>query len=365
MKLRSFNREKSIKRAESRQKSLDKIEQLERPTSQLPTVHLNIQPQIESGRDVLRVQELSKSFGEHPVFSNINFEVFKGEHIGIIGPNGIGKSTLFNIILNHLPSDTGEIYLGRNVFPAYYEQLQSDLDTENTILEEVWSAKPSATQTEIRNVLGAFLFSGEDVFKEIHSLSGGEKSRVSLAKLMLSRANLLLMDEPTNHLDIATKEVLENALKQYEGTLLAISHDRYFLNKVTNKIFKMNANGIEQFLGNYDYYLEKKKQQQLLKEAQEVKPIINKTLLKQERKKEKANRFMLKEQQQKVKSLELKIENLENKISNFENKMCEPGFYNSENATNITKEYNDTKQCLIEVMTKWEKNMLLMEKMQT
>ena len=365
MKLRSFNREKSIKRAESRQKSLDKIEQLERPTSQLPTVHLNIQPQIESGRDVLRVQELSKSFGEHPVFSNINFEVFKGEHIGIIGPNGIGKSTLFNIILNHLPSDTGEIYLGRNVFPAYYEQLQSDLDTENTILEEVWSAKPSATQTEIRNVLGAFLFSGEDVFKEIHSLSGGEKSRVSLAKLMLSRANLLLMDEPTNHLDIATKEVLENALKQYEGTLLAISHDRYFLNKVTNKIFKMNANGIEQFLGNYDYYLEKKKQQQLLKEAQEAKPIINKTLLKQERKKEKANRFMLKEQQQKVKSLELKIENLENKISNFENKMCEPGFYNSENATNITKEYNDTKQILIKAMTKWEKNMLLMEKMQT
>ncbi len=364
-KFRSFNREKSIKRAESRQKALNKIERIESPTTHIPTLHLSIQPQINSGRDVLRVQELSKSFGKQQLFSNISFNIFKGEHIGIIGPNGIGKSTLFNIILGKLPLDTGDVYLGHNVYPAYYDQLQSALDETNNILDEVWSAKTSATQTEIRNVLGAFLFSGDDVYKDISSLSGGEKARVSLAKLMLSRANLLLMDEPTNHLDIATKEVLEDALIQYKGTLLVISHDRYFLNKVTNKIFKMYNHGIEEFLGNYDYYLEKKKQQQLIKEAQEIKPVINKTLLKQERKKERENRQVLKEQQQRVKSLELEIENLEKKISDFESIMCQPGFYdNSEDAKNITIDYENTKEHLKDVMAQWEENMILMEEME-
>ena len=364
-KFRSFNREKSIRKAESRQKALDKIELLEKP-SLLANLNLSIQPEVTSGRDVLRVQDLSKSFGDHEVFSNINFEIFKGEHIGIIGPNGIGKSTLFNIILNRVAPDTGDVILGRNVFPAYFDQEQASLDSENTILDELWSEKPLARETEIRNLLAAFLFTGDDVYKDISSLSGGEGRRVSLAKLMLSKANLLLMDEPTNHLDIDTKEVLEDALVQYKGTLLVISHDRYFLNKVANKIFKMDKEAIEVFLGNYNYYLEKRKQEQLLAEGKELKPIFNKTQLKQERRKEREYRQAFRDQQEAINSLEITIGELEEKIYVLEQIMCQPNFYDDiDKAQAISQDYNDVKVELKEIMVQWEENMLLLEEMES
>ena len=364
-RFRSFNREKSIKKAESRQKMLNKMERIDSPVTQLPTLHLTLEPQVKSGRDVLKVEGLSKSFGELKLFSDLNFQIFIGDHIGIIGPNGVGKSTLFKIILGELTGDEGEVILGSHVYPAYYDQLQTSLDENNTIIEEVWQVKPTALQTEIRNVLGAFLFSGDDVFKSISTLSGGEKSRVALAKLMLSQANLLLMDEPTNHIDIATKEVLEDALMQYKGTLLVISHDRYFLNKVTNKIFEMKEEKIQEYLGNYQYYLEKKKQQQLLQEAQEIQPIINKTQLKQERKKERANQKLLKEQRQKISGLEKEIESLEGQIEDFESLMCQPNFYeDGDNALTVTKEYEDAKLRLKEYIANWEEDMIILEEMQ-
>lgn len=363
-KYRSFNREKSIKKAESRQKMLDKMERIQAPTTQLPTLRFKIQPQTKSGRDILRVENLSKFFGEKKLFSDVSFQVYRQDHIGIIGPNGAGKSTLFKTILEEISPDEGKIIWGHNVYPSYYDQLQDSLNKNNTILQEVWSVKPSASQIEIRNILGAFLFSGDDVFKSISSLSGGEKSRVSLAKLMLSEANLLFMDEPTNHLDIATKEVLENALCQYEGTLMVISHDRYFLNKVANKIYKMGQGTIEEYLGNYEYYVEKIKQQQLLEESEKTQPIINKTQLKQERKKARENHQLIKKQQQKIKDLENKISDLEQRISETELMMCQPDFYhNNEKALKITKEYEVAKGQLKVIMDQWEEEMIQLEEM--
>lgn len=363
-KYRSFNREKSIKKAESRQKMLDKIERIQAPTTQLPTLRFKIQPQIKSGRDVLKVENLSKSFGEKKLFSDISFQVYRQDHIGIIGPNGVGKSTLFKTILEEISPDKGKVIWGHNVYPSYYDQLQDSLNKNNTILQEVWSVKPSASQIEIRNILGAFLFSGDDVFKSISSLSGGEKSRVSLAKLMLSEANLLFMDEPTNHLDIATKEVLEDALCQYEGTLMVISHDRYFLNKVANKIYRMEQGTIEEYLGNYEYYVEKIKQQQLLEESERTQPIINKTQLKQERKETRENRQLMKKQQQKINDLENKVSDLEQRISETELMMCQPDFYNNnEKALKITKEYESAKKQLKVIMNQWEKEMIQLEEM--
>lgn len=362
-KYRSFNREKSIKKAKSRQKMLDKMDPIEAPTTVLPTLRFHIQPQVQSGRDVLRVENLSKSFGDKELFSDIDFQIFQGDHIGIIGPNGIGKSTLFKILLKKVQPDNGKIIWGHNVFPAYYDQLQDCLEEKNDILQEVWSAKPSATQTEIRNILGAFLFSGEDVFKSISSLSGGEKSRVSLAKLMLSKANVLLMDEPTNHLDISTKEVLEDTLSKYQGTLLVISHDRYFLNKVANKIFRMEKGDMEEYLGNYQYYIEKLQQQQLIEEAQRVQPVLNKTQQKQERKREKENRQIIKNQQKKIKNLEDTITKLEEKISKHEEIMCQPNFYEDRaKALEITKEYEEAKKQSECIMHQWEEEMSLLEK---
>ncbi len=362
-RFRSYNREKSIKKAESRQKMLDRMELLEAPT-QLSSVKFSLQPQIKSGREVLEVEGLEKSFGDQPLFSDIHFQVYRGDHIGIIGPNGVGKTTLFNILLGKLDADEGKIRWGHHVHPAYYDQLQASLEKDNTILEEVWSAKPSASQTEIRNILGAFLFQGDDVYKAISDLSGGEKSRVSLAKLMLSQANLLLMDEPTNHLDMDTKEVLENALNAYTGTLLIISHDRYFLNRVAHKILRMDSQGMEQYLGNYDYYVEKRKQLQLMEEAQKIQPEVNKTRLKQERRKERENRQILREQENKVKTLENEIEDLERAIADYELIMCQPSFYeDSDTVLAITKEYESAKKKLKDTMHLWEENMLILEDM--
>ena len=257
-KLRSFNREKSIRRAESRVKMLDKIEVLEKPTQVRADMHLKLEPKYTSGNDVLQVENLSKSFGSLTLFENLNFELKKGEHVAVIGDNGTGKTTILKIINELVAPDTGEIRLGSNVAIGYYDQEHHVLHMDKTLFEEISDDYPTLTNTEIRNTLAAFLFTGEDVFKQVKALSGGERGRVSLAKLMLSEANFLILDEPTNHLDILSKEILEDALNAYTGTVLYVSHDRYFINKTASRILDLNNKVLTNYLGNYEYYLEKK-----------------------------------------------------------------------------------------------------------
>lgn len=256
--LRSFNREKSIKRAESREKALDKMERIERPDALPDQMRLTLTPFLTSGNDVLHAENLSKSYGGQKVFQNVAFDVKRGEKVAIIGPNGVGKSTLFRMLLKEVSSDSGLIRFGTNVFVGYYDQEQAKLDESKTIFDEISDTYPTLTAGQIRNMLAAFVFTNDDVFKPISALSGGEKGRVSLAKIMLSKANLLMLDEPTNHLDMFSKEVLEDALNRYEGTVIYISHDRYFINKTAEKILELTPDGVILYSGNYDYYLEKK-----------------------------------------------------------------------------------------------------------
>ena len=258
-KLRSFNREKSIKRADSRAHMLKKIELIDKPTENNNSMQIVLSPRIESGKNVLDVTDLTKAY-DHRLFSDISFSLRRGDHVAIIGDNGTGKTTILKIINNIVSADSGEIKLGTNVCIGYYDQEHHVLHDDKTIFEEISDDFPTLTNTEIRNMLAAFLFTGDDVFKPIHNLSGGEKGRVSLAKLMLSEANLLILDEPTNHLDITSKEILENALNNYTGTLLYVSHDRYFINRTADRILELNSEGLTEYLGNYDYYLEKKQE---------------------------------------------------------------------------------------------------------
>lgn len=260
-KLRSFNREKSIKRAESREKMLQKIDVLEKPTEVRADMHLTLEPKFQSGNDVLLVDGLSKSFGPLSLFEALSFELKKGEHVAIIGDNGTGKTTILKIINELLPPDRGTIRLGTNVAIGYYDQEHHVLHPEKTLFQEISNDYPNLNNTEIRNTLAAFLFTGEDVFKTIKTLSGGERGRLSLAKLMLSEANFLILDEPTNHLDIMSKEILEDALCAYTGTVLYVSHDRYFINRTAHRILDLNRRTLTNYLGNYDYYLEKKEEQ--------------------------------------------------------------------------------------------------------
>ena len=256
-KLKSFNREKSIKRAESREKMLDKIEVIEKPSEVRTDMKLSLTPRILSGNDVLTVEHLSKSFDSHKLFTDVNFEIKRGEHVAIIGDNGSGKTTLLKILNGLVPADQGTFRLGSNVEIGYYDQEHHVLHSEKTLFEEISDDYPYLNNTQIRNVLAAFLFTGEDVFKRISDLSGGERGRVSLAKLVLSNANFLILDEPTNHLDIMSKEILENALNGYEGTILYVSHDRYFINRTAHRILDLTEGQFVNYVGNYDYYLEK------------------------------------------------------------------------------------------------------------
>lgn len=256
-KLKSFNREKSIKRAESREKMLDKIERLEKPTDENTDIHIVLEPDVTSGNDVLTVEHLRKAFGTHTLFDDLSFEIKRGERVALIGNNGTGKTTILKIINELIPADGGTIVLGSNVHIGYYDQEHQLLHMEKTIFEEIADDYPQLNHTKIRNVLAAFLFTNDDVFKRIADLSGGERGRVSLAKLMLSDANFLILDEPTNHLDITSKEILESALNQYTGTVFFVSHDRYFINQTATRILDLTGGTIVNYIGNYDYYLEK------------------------------------------------------------------------------------------------------------
>lgn len=261
-KLRSFNREKSIKRAESRVKMLDKIERIDKPITEDAHMHFSLEPSVISGNDVLTVRDLGKSFGEHTLFTHLDFDIKRSEKVAIIGGNGTGKTTILKILNGILDADTGTVTLGSKVKIGYYDQEHQVLNMEKTLFDEVHDAYPYLDNTQIRNTLAAFLFTNDDVFKRVKDLSGGERGRLSLAKLMLSESNLLILDEPTNHLDIASKEILENAINNYTGTVLYVSHDRYFINKTATRILDLTNQTLIQYIGNYDYYLEKKEVQE-------------------------------------------------------------------------------------------------------
>ena len=330
-KLKQFNREKSIKRAESREKMLDKMERLEKPQEIHDEMRLTLTPDVESGNDVLLVEGLSKSFDGKTIFSNVNIDIKRGERVALIGNNGTGKTTILKIINQLLPKDSGKITLGAQVHIGYYDQEHQVLHAEKTIFDELQDAYPQMNNTRVRNVLAAFLFTGEDVFKKIADLSGGERGRVSLAKLMLSNANFLILDEPTNHLDITSKEILENALNNYAGTILYVSHDRYFINQTATRILDLSPNGITSYIGNYDYYIE----QQLVSTARsEEKAAVVKeeTETKKDWKRSKEEQARERKRQNDIKKTETRIEELEQLLSSLEEEMALP-----ENATNVAK----------------------------
>lgn len=272
-----------IKQAQSRQKLLDKMKVINKQVES-KKAKIRFEPKIKSGKDVLRVESIKKSFDDLELLKDINFNIYRSERVGLIGANGIGKTTLFKIILGRMEYDDGNIYLGSHVVPGYFDQEMDNLDLNKTVIDEIWDENPTLDHYDIRTVLGQFLFVGDDIFKEISDLSGGERGRLALLKLMLSKSNFLLMDEPTNHLDIDSKEVLEDALLDYDGTVFVISHDRYFLNRVTTKILELTSEGIKEYPGNYDYYLEKKNEIFYEDDEEDAK---TKTQLKLERKKEK------------------------------------------------------------------------------
>ncbi len=330
-KLKQFNREKSIKRAESREKMLDKMERLEKPQEIHDEMRLTLTPDVESGNDVLLVEGLSKSFDGKTIFSNVNIDIKRGERVALIGNNGTGKTTILKIINQLLPKDSGKITLGAQVHIGYYDQEHQVLHAEKTIFDELQDAYPQMNNTRVRNVLAAFLFTGEDVFKKIADLSGGERGRVSLAKLMLSNANFLILDEPTNHLDITSKEILENALNNYAGTILYVSHDRYFINQTATRILDLSPNGITSYIGNYDYYIE----QQLVSTAQseeKVAVVKEETETKKDWKRSKEEQARERKRQNDIKKTETRIEELEQLLSSLEEEMSLP-----ENATNVAK----------------------------
>lgn len=358
-KLRSFNREKSIKRAESRVKMLDKIEVLEKPTETRSDIHMTLTPKYQSGNDVLHIEGLSKSFGPLTLFENLSMDIKRGEHVAIIGDNGTGKTTILKIINELLPADEGTITLGSHVHIGYYDQEHNVLHTDKTLFEEISDSYPTLTNTEIRNTLAAFLFTGDDVFKQIKDLSGGEKGRVSLAKLMLSEANFLILDEPTNHLDIMSKEILEDALNAYEGTVLYVSHDRYFINRTASRILDLTEKQLIGYLGNYDYYLEKKEtvEQNLLTKSSAaplVKPeAVSETKLDWQAQKELQAKQRKREND--LKKCEEKISELEAKIAEIDEQMQQPEIATSVfKLQDLTKEQESLNAQLTELYEKWE-----------
>lgn len=351
-KLREFNREKSIKRAESREKMLDKMERIEAPENLPDKMRLSIKPLKESGNDVLSVDSLSMSFDSAPLFSNISFDIKKGEKVALIGPNGIGKTTLFRIILSKIEPRSGSVKLGSNVVIGYYDQEQSDLNLNKTIFDEISDTYPDLTVTQIRNVLAAFVFTGDDVFKTIDTLSGGEKGRVALAKIMLSKANFLILDEPTNHLDINSKEILEQALKSYEGTVLYISHDRYFINQTAQKIIELTKDKAVTYLGNYDYYMEKLEENKTEIKSQET---VTETENKIDWKKQKEIQAQQRKKENQIKKLENEISETEDKITELDELLATEEVYtNSMRSREVYEEKEALEEKLMTLYEEWE-----------
>lgn len=351
---KSFNREKSIKAAESRQKALDKMERLDAPVREAKASRIRFETQIKSGNDVLYIENLKKSFGEKLLFEGLNLDIKREEKIALIGENGRGKTTLFKIIMDKEPSDCGVKVLGKNVFLGYYDQEQSNLNESKAIIDEVWDDFPHMTTTEVRTALAAFLFTGDDVFKKISTLSGGEKCRINLLKLMLSKSNFLLLDEPTNHLDIMSREALEEAILNYDGTIILISHDRYFLNKIINKIYELNEDGVKEYLGNYSYYVEKKTNPHRFEQMEEYSG-VTKTQIKLDKKKKREAEKAEREQAKLLKNIENKIAETEETIEELQGQLClEEVYSNPDKSKEVHQLLQNAENELAELYEQWE-----------
>ena len=365
-KLKSFNREKSIKRAESREKMLNKIEVLEKPTETNSEMKIQLTPRIVSGNDVLQVEGLSKAFPNHPLFSDLNFEIKRGEHVAIIGDNGTGKTTILKIINQIIDADAGSMRLGTNVTIGYYDQEHHVLHGDKTLFEEISDEYPNLNNTQIRNTLAAFLFTGDDVFKKISTLSGGERGRVSLAKLMLSESNFLILDEPTNHLDIMSREILETALNHYEGTVLYVSHDRYFINRTATRILELSGQTFTNYLGNYDYYLEKKPEIGITDSSSAFPPATasvsgnasakdNISDKKQEWKQRKEEQAAIRKKERELAKTEERIAFIEERTGQIDEEMAKPEICsNSVKLQELQKEKDSLEEEMMMLMERWE-----------
>ncbi len=356
-KLKQFNREKSIKRAESREKALDKLERIEKPTEENARMHLTLSPNRESGKDVLHVEGLAKAFEEQELFRNLTFDVYRGEKIALIGGNGTGKTTILKILMGMLPADAGEIKTGSGVEIGYYDQEHQGLHPEKTLMEEIGDAYPNLTNTQIRNTLAAFLFTEDDVFKRIGDISGGEKGRVAMAKLMLSGANFLLLDEPTNHLDMISKEILEDVLRDYSGTVLYVSHDRYFINRTASRILHLNGQKVTNYIGNYDYYLEKKDilekglEQEKAAAASKKEASDGKAAWAEQKKQQAQQR----KKENAVQKVEKKIEELEEKQTELEDALADPAIAtDSYQLGKLSEELQQVQDALANAYEEWE-----------
>ena len=353
-RLKAFGREKHLKRARSREKALAKIDVLDKPEAYRKKARIEFNPSVTSGNDVLQLRDISMGYGERILFKDLNLDIYRGEKVALIGANGIGKSTLFKIIMNEIAPLSGNIKFGTNVNVSYFHQEQKTLTLDNTIIDEIWEDNKHLTQTDLRSMLGAFLFEGEEVFKKISTLSGGERARVAILKLILSNANLLLLDEPTNHLDIDSKEVLEEALSGYTGTIFTISHDRYFLNTVVDKVLVLDENGITEYLGNYDYYIEKKKQVQEMNNVEVIEE-KTKTQLKEEKKKEREQREAEKKNRVKRQNIEKEIEETEAKIEEMDILLCQEEVYsNPEKSKDVSQQKASLEEKLSALYEEWE-----------
>ncbi|WP_294161255.1 ABC-F family ATP-binding cassette domain-containing protein [uncultured Clostridium sp.] len=354
-KFRSFNREKSIRAAESREKVLEKMEKIEAPTHSKEASKIKFEASVKSGYDVLHIENMAKSYGDKSLFSNLNLDLKRGEKVALIGENGRGKTTLFKIIMDKVEADKGVKVLGTNVNVGYYDQEQSDLNLDKTIIDEVWDDFPNLTTSKLRSYLASFLFTGDDVFKVINTLSGGEKCRINLLKLILSKSNLLLLDEPTNHLDIISREALEDAILEYDGTLMVISHDRYFLNKVISRILELKEDDVSEYLGNYSYYQEKKLNPSRFESYEELANGKTKTQLKDEKKKKREAEKEAKAIQLKIKNLEKTISEKEDELNNLQEQLCLESIYsNPSESQRVNNEIKSLEQLIANLYDEWE-----------
>lgn len=362
---RNIARASTTKRAQSRRKQLDRIELINRPNEGEKSASFSFEIERQSGNEVLNLENVSIGYDEHKyVVQEANLRIKKGESLALVGPNGVGKSTLLKGIVDKLSFKTGTISFGSNVMVGYYDQEQANLTSNKTVLNELWDDYPSKPEKEIRTALGNFLFSGDDVLKIVSTLSGGEKARLALSKLMLQKANFLILDEPTNHLDLDSKQVLENALIDYPGTLLFVSHDRYFINRIANKIAELSPEGVEEFLGDYDYYVEKKAEIEEIKELENIKANEERTVKvdKQSYKQDKEQKKLMRQRTRRIEEIETEVNKLEAAQAENEELLCDPEIYqNHEEVSRLNGENEKISSQLSTLMEEWEELQLLLE----